>query len=157
MSAVRKRFGHFLAATIVSSLIATAPTVRADNMLMVRTTQTFPEAMAELQNLIRARGYVVSRVQRVDIGLTKSGYKTDKYRVVFYGKPDEIRKLSRRYPELTAYLPLKISIFAEDKDTILVTANPQHLKKAGDAELAKAIDAWERDLVIIFRQMRESN
>lgn len=125
----------------------------ADNMMMVRTTQTFPEAMAELQNQIRKKGYVVSRVQRVDIGLTKSGYKTDKYRVVFFGKPDEIRDLSRRYPQLTAYLPLKISIFAEDRDTILVSANPQHLKKAGDAELAKVIDRWERDMASIFRQI----
>ena len=125
----------------------------ADNMMMVRTTQTFPEAMAELQNQIRERGYVVSRVQRVDIGLTKSGYKTDKYRVVFYGKPEEIRELSRRYPQLTAYLPLKISIFAEDRDTILVTANPQHLKKVGDAELAKVIDVWEKDLATIFSKI----
>ena len=110
-----------------------------------------------IQEQIRARGYVVSRVQRVDIGLTSSGYKTDKYRVVFYGKPDEIRKLSEQYPELTAYLPLKISIFAEDKDSILVTANPQHLSKMGDADLHKAIDRWERDMVDIFRKMRESN
>ena len=125
----------------------------ADNMMMVRTTLTFPEAMAELQNVIRQQGYVVSRVQRVDIGLTKSGYKTDKYRVVFYGKPEEIRDLSRRYPQLTAYLPLKISIFAEARDTILVSANPQHLKKAGDAQLVKIIDVWERDLASIFKKM----
>ena len=131
----------------------TGQLARADNMIMVRTTQTFPEAMAELQNQIRKKGYVVSRVQRVDIGLTKSGYKTDKYRVVFFGKPDEIRDLSRRYPQLTAYLPLKISIFAEDRDTILVSANPQHLKKAGDAELVKIIDRWERDMASIFRQI----
>lgn len=125
----------------------------ADSMLMVRTTQSFPEAMAELQNQIRAQGYVVSRVQRVDIGLTKSGYKTDKYRVVFYGKPDEIRLLSQHYPQLTAYLPLKISIFAEGNDTILVSANPQHLKKAGDAKLAGIIDGWERDLATIFQKL----
>lgn len=147
----------FLPLVIVSSLLLFAQIAQADNMMMARTTQTFPEAMSELQDLIRSRGYVVSRVQRVDIGLTTSGYKTDKYRVVFYGKPDEIRKLSQRYPELTAYLPLKISIFAEDKETILVTANPQHLNKAGDAELGKAINRWETDLVDIFRKMRESD
>lgn len=142
---------------MLNSLMFFSLAVQADNMMMARTTQTFPEAMAELQNQIRSKGYVVSRVQRVDIGLTKSGYKTDKYRVVFYGKPDEIRKLSQRYPELTAYLPLKISIFAEDRDTILVTANPQHLSKAGDKGLARAINQWEKDLVDIFREMREAN
>ncbi|MDH5446751.1 MAG: DUF302 domain-containing protein [Gammaproteobacteria bacterium] len=130
---------------------------QAGSMIMVRTSMGFPEAMAELQNQIKAKGYVVSRVQRVDIGLTKSGYKTDKYRVVFYGKPEQIRQLSQRYPELIAYLPLKISIFAEGKDTILVTANPQHLKKAGDRKLEQIIKVWERDLAAIFHNMREQN
>lgn len=129
----------------------------ADNMMMVRTTQTFPEAMTELQDIIKTKGYVVSRVQRVDIGLTKSGYKTDKYRVVFYGKPQEIREISQLYPELVAYLPLKISIFAEGRDTIIVSANPQHLKNAGDAKLAKIIDRWEQDLADIFRLMESKN
>jgi len=142
---------------MLTALIGFSPLVQADNMMMARTTQTFPEAMAELQNLIRSKGYVISRVQRVDIGLTKSGYKTDKYRVVFYGKPSEIRKLTEQHPELTAYLPLKISIFAEQNDTIIVTANPQHLSKAGDKALAQAINQWEIDLVEIFRKMRESN
>jgi len=142
---------------VLKSLMFFSLAAQADNMMMARTTQTFPEAMSELQEQIRLKGYVVSRVQRVDIGLTQSGYKTDKYRVVFYGKPDETRKLCQRYPELTAYLPLKISIFAEERDTILVTANPQHLSKAGDRELARAIDQWEKDLVDIFRNMREVN
>lgn len=141
----------------VMMLLGIVRPVVADNMMMVRTTQTFPEAMAELQNLIRKQGYTVSRVQRVDIGLTKSGYKTDKYRVVFYGKPEQIRELSRRYPDLVAYLPLKISIFAEDRDTILVSANPQHLKRAGDAKLSKIIDVWEQDLAAIFRTLGEQN
>ncbi len=131
--------------------------IQADNMIIARTSQTFPEAMAELQGLIKTKGYVLSRVQRVDIGLTSSGYKTDKYRVVFYGKPSENRKLSQRYPELTAYLPLKIAIFAEDQDTILVTANPQHLSKSGDNELARVINQWEADLIDIFQQMREGH
>lgn len=146
----------FLTGIAAGGLLLFAQMAAADNMMMARTTQTFPEAMAELQNLIRSKGYVVSRVQRVDIGLTQFGYKTDKYRVVFYGKPDEIRQLSQRYPELTAYLPLKISIFAEDRDTILVTTNPQHLNKAGNDELARIINRWEADLVDIFRKMRES-
>ncbi len=158
MNLIQKRRGYSLAmalsSLITAGLLLISHAAQADNMMMARTTQTFPEAMSELQALIQAKGYVVSRVQRVDIGLTQSGYKTDKYRVVFYGKPDEIRHLSQTHPELTAYLPMKISIFAEDQDTILVTANPQHLNMAGDAELAKIINRWEKDLVDIFRQMR---
>ena len=145
-------FGAIL--LLAGSLLLSQPAF-AVHMLMARTSQSFPEAMSKLQEVIRTKGYVISRVQRVDIGLTKSGYKTDKYRVVFYGVPEEIARLSQQYPELIPYLPMKISIFAEGKDTILVTANPQHLKKAGDKALAQAINKWERDLVDIFARMRE--
>ena len=85
----------------------------ADDMLMVRTKQTFPEAMLTLQTSIKEHGYAVTRVQRIDIGLTGMGYKTDKYRVVFVGKPDEIQYLIDKYPVLAAYMPPQISIFAE--------------------------------------------
>lgn len=142
-------------ATVLVMLLVLPVLARADLMLMVRTHQTFPEAMSKLQEVIKGAGYTISRVQRVDIGLTKSGYKTDKYRVVFFGRPDEIRQLTSRYPDLMAFLPLKVSIFAEGNDTILVTANPQHLKRAGDARLQEVINRWERDLGRIFASMRE--
>ena len=65
----------------------------ADELIMARSTEDFPETMLMLQNVIKKQGYIPSRVPRVDIGLTKSGYKTDKYRVVFFGKADEIKKI----------------------------------------------------------------
>ena len=54
--------------------------------------------MLALQESIRDHGYIVSRVQRVDIGLTGMGYKTDKYRIVFAGKAEEIRTSQKRRP-----------------------------------------------------------
>ncbi|MCK5396597.1 MAG: DUF302 domain-containing protein, partial [Gammaproteobacteria bacterium] len=94
----------------------------ASELLMVRTQQSFPEAMLTLQTSIREHGYQVSRVQRIDIGLTGMGYKTDKYRIVFVGKPKEIQYLVDKYPVLAAYMPPQISIFAEHDETVLVTA-----------------------------------
>ena len=70
----------------------------ANELLMVRTQQTFPEAMLTLQTSIREHGYSITRVQRIDIGLTGMGYKTDKYRIVFVGKPKEIQYLVDKYP-----------------------------------------------------------
>lgn len=123
----------------------------AEDLLMARSKQAFPEAMLALQESIGDRGYVISRVQRVDIGLTAMGYKTDKYRVVFFGKPDEIRWLAETHPELVPYLPPKISIFAEADDTLMVAINPQQLKQFfDDPELAAIFDRWERDLRVIL-------
>ena len=74
---------------------------------MVRSQLSFPEAMSVLQETIQKHGQVVSRVQRVDIGLTTFGYQTDKYRIVFYGELDDIREVANQYPELMSYLPIE--------------------------------------------------
>jgi uncharacterized protein (DUF302 family) len=127
----------------------------ADGLLMVRTALTFPEAMLALQESIRDHGYTVSRVQRVDIGLTGMGYKTDKYRIVFAGKYDEIREVSDKVPELVAYMPPKISIFAEGEQTILVTAHPSlYAGIAGDRVDPVIFDRWESDLLSIMHDVR---
>jgi uncharacterized protein (DUF302 family) len=118
---------------------------------MIRSVLPFPEAMLALQESIAAHGYTVSRVQRIDVGLTGMGYKTDKYRIVFAGKIDEIRQLTAKSPELTPYLPPKVSIFAEGEQTILVTINPRiYAEIAGDAIDPVIFDRWESDLRSIF-------
>jgi len=127
------------------------PVLVAEEMIMIRSVLPFPEAMLALQESIAAHGYTVSRVQRIDVGLTGMGYKTDKYRVVFAGKIDEIRELTALSPELTPYLPPKVSIFAEGEQTILVTINPKiYAEIAGDAIDPVIFDRWESDLRSIF-------
>ena len=126
----------------------------AEELIMMRSKQTFPEAMLALQESIREHGYTVSRVQRIDVGLTGMGYKTDKYRIVFAGKIDEIRMLTEKSPQLTAYMPPKISIFAENGHTVLVTLNPKlYADIAGDAVDPLIFERWSNDLQSIFHDV----
>jgi len=123
----------------------------AEELLMARITRPFPEAMNLLQDTIRTKGYAISRVQRVDVGLTSSGFTTAEYRLVFYGKPEEMRNLSSKYVELIPYLPLNIVIFAEGDDTILLAANPQQLEEFfAKPELHQTFAHWEMDVRSIF-------
>lgn len=128
---------------------------QADNLLMARTSLSFPEAMLKLQESIRKHGYTVSRVQRVDIGLTNSGYTTDKYRVVFFGTAELVKRLSNEYPQLIPYLPFKIAIFAEGEETLLVTSNPRQLTKNTYPELEPIMQKIEKDMLAIFQLMRK--
>jgi len=129
----------------------------AQDLYMVRTSLAFPEAMAVLQQTIKAQGYQVSRVQRVDIGLTKSGFQTDKYRVVFFGKLDDVREVSNQYPELIPYLPLQIAIFAENEETLLLASSFQHLRPFYASPTLRArFDRWETDIRRILEQMRNA-
>jgi len=140
----------------VVMLLLLLPTVlAAEELFMVRSQLAFPEAMTVLQQTIRENGYQVSRVQRIDIGLTRSGYKTDKYRVVFFGDLEEIRKLSDQHPELIAYLPLKIAIFAENDETILLSSSFKHLRTFyTTTDLLASFDHWETDIQRILERVR---
>lgn len=123
---------------------------------MARTKQGFPEAMLKLQETIHEFNYRVSRVQRIDIGLTASGYQTDKYRVVFFGTEKEIAHLSKKYPHLLPYIPWKIAIFAEQQDTLLVSANPMQLIDKKHPGADKYLTKWKKDIEKIFQILRES-
>ncbi len=129
----------------------------AEELLMARIARPFPEAMNNLQETIRAKGYVVSRVQRVDVGLTASGFKTAEYRIVFFGKKSEIHELSAAYPELIPYLPLTIVVFAEGDDTLVLTTDPLKLGEFfNKPELLKRFGVWEKDVLAIFDEVSRS-
>ncbi len=142
---------------LLAVLCISSPLVAGD-LLMVRTQQTFPEAMLTLQTSIREHGYEITRVQRIDIGLTGMGYKTDKYRVVFVGKPAEIQYLVDKYPVLAAYMPPQISIFAEQGETVLVTANPMVYAEMIDNEADKVLfRRWESDVYSVFDDLKAAD
>ena len=134
------------------------PMAHANNLIMARSPNAFPEAMSALQNSIRSHGYTVTHVQRVDVGLKRSGFTTDKYRIVFFAKPDELRGLIERYPLLAPYLPLKITIFAEQDETLLTTFDPRMLKGLlPGADGAAQLQQWLHDVQAILVDLRSDD
>lgn len=145
---------------LLFSLLFSANTqaVITGEMIMIRSNESFPEAMALLQEAITNQGYTLSRVQRVDVGLSAKGYKTDKYRVVFFGKGQQIQQLSSKYPQLTPYLPLKIAIYAEGDTTILISTNPAAFNDMFDLpDLKSTFDLWFIDVSAILRAVQNQN
>ena len=147
---------HLLAGILMLAL-STASVVasESDGLILHRSIQNFPEAMLALQTSIGEHGYTVSRVQRVDIGLTKSGYKTDKYRIVFFGKSSEIRAVKQSQPQLIPYLPLKIVIFSENNETLLVASNMTQFDLLTKNENTKdLLQRWNNDIHSIFSEVK---
>ena len=148
---------RYLLTVLLLSLSVSSMPVMASDLIMVRTQQDFPEAMLTLQTSIREHGYAITRVQRIDIGLTGMGYETDKYRVVFVGKSKEIQYLVDKYPVLAAYMPPQVSIFAEEGDTVLITANPMIYADMIDDEADKVLfRRWESDVYSVFDDIRKA-
>lgn len=136
---------------LVFSLSATA-----GDLLMARVDKLFPEAMAELQSAISSRGYTVTRLQEVNENLELRGFKSDMYRVVYFGKYEEVRRATASQPTLIPFLPLNITIFAEGDQTILVASHPQTLRQFfPDAALKPLFERWGKDMVAIMDEVRE--
>ncbi len=128
----------------------------AQGLLMARSNQMFPESMTLLQSAITARGYTITRLQQVNENLAKMHYPSDMYRVVFFGKYEEIKAITAKYPELIPYLPLSITLFAEGDQAILVANHPSTLAAFFPyPELKPVFERWESDLVKIMDEVRE--
>lgn len=148
------KYNNLTKILISFSLFLFIATSQAEQLIMARTKQTFPEAMLKLQDTIRNFDYTISRVQRIDIGLTASGYATDKYRIVFFGTEKEISLITKKYPHLIPYIPWKIAIFAEQQDTLVITSNPMEFSNKKYPGADKYLLKWKKDIEGIFSIMR---
>jgi hypothetical protein len=128
----------------------------ADDLLMARANRMFPEAMTLLQSAISSRGYTVTRLQQVNENLQRREFQSDMYRVVYFGKLEEVRRATARNPNLIPFLPLNITIFAEGDQSILVASHPQMLQEFfPDPKLKALFERWEKDMVEIMDEVRE--
>jgi len=138
------------------ALCLSAP-VAADGLLMARSDKLFPEAMTLLQSAISSRGYKITRLQQVNENLERRDFKSDMYRVVYFGKYDEVSQVTARHPELIPFLPLNITIFAEGDQAILVSSHPRMLANFfPDPALQAVFDRWEEDVTGIMDEVRQA-
>ena len=89
--------------------------------------------------------------------MTDFGYESDLYRVVFFGKIDEVQRISSDYPELVSYLPLKIAVIAEKDETLLTVLSPEALVPFfADEAIQIQLGRWQNDLNSIFDDVRRA-
>ena len=135
-------------------LLLIAAPVRAENMIMLRLSMTFDEGMIQLKDKLEEYGYKVAHIQKCDGGLGDAGYKTGLYKSIFFGKFDEMRYLTNKYPHIIPYVPLKIAIMEELDTLVLVSLNPSTLKEFfSEPELQTLFGRWESDVRAIFDEL----
>lgn len=143
-----------LAAALLS---AAAPLAHADSMIMGRVAMKAELVLEYVKSSVEEHGYTIAHLQLCDGGMTDFGYQTDFYRVVFFGKIDEVRMIAAEYPELVSYLPLKIAVIAEKDETLLTVLNPEALAPFFDDERIQIqLGRWQSDLISIFEDVRRS-
>lgn len=150
-----KKLIQKMAAAVLTLLVLGSP-AWADGLIMARVNAPFPEAMTLLQSAISSRGYTITRLQQVNENLARREFKSDMYRVVYFGKLDEVKKVTAAHPELIPFLPLNITIFAEGEQAILVASHPQSLQQFfPDPAMKPVFDHWEKDVDDIMDELRE--
>lgn len=141
---------------IAGLALALALPATAGDLLMARVDKLFPEAMTQLQSAISSRGYTITRLQEVNENLERRDFKSDMYRVVYFGKHEEVSKAAARQPGLIPFLPLNVTIFAEGEQTIMVASHPAQLRRYfPDPALKTLFERWENDVVAIMDEVRE--
>lgn len=148
---------RYLSLLMLLLVILSGMSVRADDMLMGRIPMKAEIVLEYVRTSVEEHGYKIAHLQLCDGGMTDFGYKTDFYRVVFFGKVEEVRMISADYPELVSYLPLKIAVIAEKNETLLTVLNPEALKPYFDDERIQIqLGRWRNDLVSIFDDVRRA-
>jgi hypothetical protein len=87
----------------------------------------------------------------VDKGLRKFGYETGLYRIVFFGRPQQMAMVRENHPGLIPYLPLKIMLFEDGGSVVAVVMEPVTLADLfDDSAIQKLLDSWQKDLMMIM-------
>ena len=145
----------FKALLAIFVLLANVGAVHANGLLMVRVPMKADLAMEYLRTAITGHGYRIAHIQKCDSGMSGFGYKTGFYKVIFFGKLDEIRRISAEHPSFSAYLPLKVSIVAERDETVLTIVNPLNFRPffGQDRRMRLQLDRWRNDAQSIFDEL----
>lgn len=149
---------NILKVLLLFALCMPAQAIITGELIMLRSEKPFAAAMEDLLGAInKQQGYSVAGIRSVDRGLKESGYTSDKYRVVFFEKKDEIASLIKRYPEMLPYLPLKIVIYAEADETLLVTSDPAvFIDLYPDPRLRDVFRRWHDEVVNIMLRVQDA-
>jgi uncharacterized protein (DUF302 family) len=129
----------------------------AQTTLMARSKLAFAPALEEVKRVLGEYGYTVAHVQKCDGGMAQFGYHSDKYQVVFFGKLEEVRRISHSHPEMIPFLPLKMAVFAEHDETVMVALDPLELGRyIQDPHLQIQLERWRSDLRAMLQELREA-
>ena len=124
-------------------------------LLMARIAEQAEVSISVQQEALKSYGYTNAHVQKCDGCMEEFDYKTDYYRVVFFGKIGEVRPILDKHPEMAAYLPLKITVFAENRESVLVALDPLQLDTFfNDPALSIQFARWHNDLRAILDEVR---
>ena len=141
---------------LISIFLLLATQAQAENMLTIRIDDSYNNVMISIKDKLSEYGYQIAHIQKCDGGLKDMGYVSDEYKLIFFGMLEEIRSLSKKFPQIIPYIPLKIAVIKEKDSVVIVALNPSTLSAYfKNKDLQIQFGRWENDLRAIFSEMTE--
>ncbi|MBT3276715.1 hypothetical protein [Candidatus Thioglobus sp.] len=136
-------------------MFASVASAGHNELLIERVNAKFSYTWLALDKTIKANGYKAAYLQRCDFALNERHYKSDKYRILFFGQYDEMKRMSAKYPKLSPFFPLKITVMEEGKHTLIIAAPPiTLLPLVKTDEDRMLIFRWNEDMKNILKQVK---
>jgi uncharacterized protein (DUF302 family) len=124
-------------------------------LLIERVNAKFSYTWLALDKTIKANGYKAAYLQRCDFALNERHYKSDKYRILFFGQYDEMQAMSKKYPKLSPFFPLKITAMEEGVHTLIIATPPITLLPLVETDEDRMqIFRWNEDMKNILKQVK---
>lgn len=140
-------------ALILAAALAVAGLAPASEPFLQHRSSLFaPETMAHLQTAIQDAGYQLRFVQPVDHGLKSRGVDVGLYRVVLFDPP-EVARILDAHPELAPLLPLRITVYEDDRGIVLSSLRPTLLTPSDDPAVEALLRRWEQDIREILQEV----
>ncbi len=140
---------------LCAMLFSASVAASADDLLIERVNAKFSYTWLALDKTIKAHNYKSAYLQRCDFALNERHYKSDKYRILFFGKYDEMKTMSKKYPELTPFFPLKVTVMEEGTHTLVIATPPiilLPLVKTDEDRMT--VFRWQEDMKSILSQVK---
>lgn len=147
--AMNKLLITFLYTLATAICVVSNTAVATEDILTARTSSDFESTLEKSKLVLEEHNFTVAHVQRCDGGLRQMGYHTDNYKIIFFGRLEEVREVTKAHPELMPFLPLKLAVFAEKDETLLSIVNPTSIlamMPALEKELQPMFSKWEKEL-----------
>jgi uncharacterized protein (DUF302 family) len=127
-----------------------------DTFLTKQVSANFSQTWHSLYTEVKSAGYTTTYLQRCDFALKERKYDSDKYRILFFGEYENMHYLSHKYPLLIPYLPLKMVVVEDGKQSTTLVANPPNmlLEVVKNQVDKKIIQKWQQDMQKIMQNIQ---
>lgn len=130
---------------------------KTEHFYIVRTTESFEDAILSLTEAIQRRNYVVTGINSLDETLQSRrdaiggpAFEYERYKVIGFCNLSLADEAIRVSPRIGAFMPCRVLVYRQAGETVIVTFRPAFLAAAFGADMAPLVQRADEDILAIL-------